>query len=201
MAPVKITLNKAVIDEIDLTPLNKYVEWNKNNFQYFNLEAGKEHYKICAYLSKTLTCKKIIDLGTYMGFSATALSFDDTKQVLSYDIFNWLSDDGSITAESKENITLFIGDYISDLPEIVKDSDLVMIDIDHTGATEIEIMDILRKCNYKGLVLIDDIGLNDEMKKFWDEIPEKKLDISKYAHWSLSGLVIFDPTRFEIILE
>ena len=197
----KIVLDKETIDAIDLTPLNKYVEWNKNNFQYFNLEAGKEHYKLLAYFSKVLKCKSLIDIGTYLGFSAAAMSYDESKHVESYDIFNWLPDDDTITAEKKDNISLHVGDYMSDLKDIIKDTDFILIDIDHTGSTEKEILDELRNLNYKGLVMLDDIGLNKEMKDFYDQIPEKKLDISKVGHWSKTGLVIFDPDRFEIDLQ
>ena len=193
-----IVLDKKEIDAIDLSPLDKYVEWNKHNFQYFNLEAGKEHYKLLAYFSKVLTCKKLVDIGTYLGFSSVALSYDTEKHVESYDIFNWLPDDDTVTAESRENVTLNVGDYMSDFNDIIKDTDFILIDIDHTGATEKEIMNILRDVGYKGLVMLDDIGLNEDMKKFWDEIPEKKIDISSVGHWSRTGLVIFDPSKFDV---
>lgn len=194
---MELVLEKATIDNIDLSSLSKYVDWNANNFQYFNLEAGKEHYKLLAYLSQTLKCRKLVDIGTYLGYSAVALSFNDQKHVYSYDIFNWIPDEGT-TAEAKSNVTLFVGDYMSDFKDIVKDTDLIMIDIDHTGATEAEIMTILRNLNYKGLVLLDDINLNDEMRKFWNDIPETKMDISSVGHWSGTGLVIMDPSRFSV---
>lgn len=198
---MKIVLNKQVIDAIDLTPLNQYVEWNKNNFQYFNLEGGKEHYKILAYFSKTLKCKKLVDIGTYLGFSSVALSYDDSKTVETYDIFNWLPDDGTITCENKENIITNCSDYMSNIEEIIKDCEFILIDIDHTGTTEREIMDLLRKANYKGLVMLDDTNLNEPMKKFVEEIPELKVDITKVSHWSGSQIVIMDPSLYEIIVE
>lgn len=194
---MELVLQKDDINDIDLSSLNKYVDWNSNNFQYFNLEAGKEHYKLLAYLSETLECSKIVDIGTYLGYSAVALSYNDQKHVYSYDIFDWFPGEGT-TAESKSNITLFVGDYMSDFSEIIKDTDLIMIDIDHTGATETEIMNVLRKKQYKGLVLLDDINLNDEMREFWKAIPEKKVDISDVGHWSGTGLVIMDPSRFSL---
>jgi predicted O-methyltransferase YrrM len=199
---MEIVLDKNAINDIDLTPLGKYVDWNTNNYQFFNLEAGKEHYKLLAYLSQTLNCPKLVEIGTYLGYSAVAFSINPNKQICSYDIFNWLpsEEDGKTTAESKSNIKLYVGDYMNDFEEIVKGTDLIMIDIDHSGVTEAEIMDILRKQGYKGLVLLDDINLNDEMRKFWASIPEKKLDITSVGHWSGTGLVIMDPTRFTVTL-
>lgn len=201
MSAKKIVLNKTEIDSIDLSTLNKYVEWH-SNFQYFNLEAGKEHYKLLAYLSKTLECKKLIDIGTYLGYSAVALSFDDSKHIDSYDIFDWIptADENKTTVAARANVKTHVSDYISDLANICKDTDLVMIDIDHSGATEREIMQTLRDCRYTGLVLIDDTKLNAEMIRFFADIPEKKLDISAVGHHSGTGLVIMDPTRFEVSL-
>lgn len=197
----RIVLDKDEIGDVDLSGLNKYVEWHKENFQYFNLGPGKEHYKLLAYLSKTLGCKKLVEFGTYIGQGTVALSYDETKEVHSYDIYSWFPEDGSLTAEKRENIALHICDYIGDIPEIVEDCDLVFLDIDHTGVTERVIMDALRRAGYKGLVLIDDTNLNDEMRQFYAEIPEKKLDVSGVGHWSGSGLVVMDPTRFEVVLE
>jgi predicted O-methyltransferase YrrM len=196
-----ITLDKDKIAETDLSPLNQYVEWHKDNFQYFNLGPGKEHYKLLAYLSKTLNCKKLVELGTYIGQGTVALSYDESKEVHSYDIYSWFPEDGSITAENRENIQLHVCDYIDDMAEIIKDCSLVFLDIDHTGVTERIIMDALRKVGYKGLVLIDDTKLNDEMKSFYADIPEKKMDISDVGHWSGSGLVIMDPSVFEVVVE
>jgi hypothetical protein len=199
MNPLQIVLSNEIIDAIDLTKLNKYVEWNSDNFKYFNLEAGKEHYKLLAYLSTVITSKKIIDIGTYFGFSATAFAYNKDKQIISYDIFDWIPDD-KITIKSAENVQLKVMNCLYDIDNII-DTDLIMIDIDHNGNNELNILDTLRKANYKGLVLLDDIGLNEEMIKLWNDIPEKKIDISSVGHWSKTGLVIFDPSRFDIILN
>ena len=201
MAPFTITLSKTEIDNLDLSNLFKYVEWNNANFKYFDLEAGKEHYRLLSYFSKTLKCKKLIDIGTYLGFSAAALSYDSDKIVESYDIYDWFPVDDTITINNKDNINTYVRNYIDDLAEIIQDTDFILIDIDHSGQTEREIMDKLREIGYKGIVMLDDIGLNTEMKNFFDEIPEKKIDISAVGHWSKTGIVIFDPSRFEILLE
>lgn len=199
MNPQQIVLSKETIDAIDLTSVNNYVEWNKDNFQYFNLEAGKEHYKLLAYLSTVISSKKIIDIGTYFGFSATAFAYNKDKQIISYDIYDWIPDDKT-TVKSLDNVQLKVMNCLYDIDNII-DTDLIMIDIDHNGNNELDILNALRKANYKGLVLLDDIGLNDEMVKLWNDIPEKKIDVSSVGHWSRSGLIIFDPTKFDIVLE
>jgi predicted O-methyltransferase YrrM len=198
--PQNIILNKDAINQIDLSELNEYVDWHTDNFQYFNMEAGKEHYKVLAYISKVLNMKKLIDIGTYLGFSSVALSYNHTNKIHSYDIFDWLPEDKKCAVD-KSNITLHISDYMSDIPEIIKDCEFILIDIDHTGATERIIMAELRKAGYKGLVMIDDIKLNQEMVDFYNEIPEKKIDISSVSHWSGSAIIIMDPSRYDIQIE
>lgn len=43
--------------------------------------------------------------------------------------------------------------------------------------------------NYKGLVVWDDIFLNQDMIDIWNSIPnDEKVDITKYGHFSGTGL-------------
>lgn len=199
MEPLTIKLSKTVLDSIDLGPLFKFVEWNEQNIQYFNLPSGVEHYRLLAYLSTVIPGDKIIDIGTYFGFSAAALSYNSNKKVISYDIFDWIPED-KLTVKNALNIELKVMNCLNDINELAQTS-LILLDIDHNGKNELDILNALRAANYKGLVMLDDIGLNDEMKALWQGIPEKKIDVSIVGHFSLSGIVIFDPTKFDIVLE
>lgn len=194
---IKITLSKKEINAIDLSSLFEYVEWHKDNFKYFNLDAGIEHYRLLAYLSTVIPSTNLIDIGTYLGFSAVALSYNNSKQVYTYDIYDWLPDSPTKTVRNVSNVTVKIMNCLNDL-DIILNTDLILLDIDHNGSNELEILNVLRKNNYKGLLLLDDIGLNPEMIELWENIPEKKIDISDVGHFSKTGLVIFDPDRFEI---
>ena len=49
--------------------------------------------------------------------------------------------------------------------------------------------DWLIKINYKGLLLFDDIHLNNEMRTFWNNIIHKKEDISHIGHITGTGVV------------
>ena len=60
------------------------------------------------------------------------------------------------------------------------------------------IFDALKKKGFSGIVLVDDIKLTEGIKTFWNEIEHKKYDLTKYGHWSGTGLVIFDSSRFEL---
>jgi len=202
MQKQKIILNKDVINAIDLATLEKYIEWKPEFVQYFNKDVGTEHYKLLAYLSTQIQSPKIIEIGTFVGNGTNALSYNESKQVESYDIFNsFPADPNILTVEAKPNVKCFVKDSVGELHNIVKDTDLVFIDIDHTGYTEHIMIDELEKIGYKGLVILDDIKINEGMVNFWNSITQEKFDISAYGHWSGTGIVNFDTSRFEVLLS
>ncbi len=195
-----VLLKKEIIDQIDLSPLEKYVAWSKNDVQYLNMPSGKEHYKLLAYLSTILNCKNLVEIKTGYTLGTTALSYSSDKTVNSYDIYSWLPDNET-TIEQKQNVKLYVTNYLDHVDNMIKDCDLIVIDIDHTGTTEKNILDALRDKQYQGIVLLDDTNLNEDMKKFVENIPEKVIDVTNYGHWSGTHLVVFNPSKFNIILE
>ena len=50
----------------------------------------------------------------------------------------------------------------------------------------------LKTINYLGVLILDDIHLNKEMKFFWENINEDKLDISVFGHSSGTGVVFLN---------
>jgi hypothetical protein len=191
---VKLCIFEDLVNEMDMSHLLPFIEWNVNSKKYFDMEAGKEHYKLVAYLSNLFDNKYFVNIGTHFGFSALALAHDDEARVKSYDVFDHIPDDHT----KKENIQFEIMDYINDMDEIVK-SDFIIVDtLPHDGIEEKRVLDALKKKAYTGVVLFDNINLTEEMKTFWNEIEYKKHDLTKYGHWSGTGLVIFDESRFEL---
>jgi hypothetical protein len=196
-----INLDFDAIKNFSIKSLDKYVCWHEKNAEFFHKDVGKEHYKLLAYLSSILNEKLIIDIGTYFGFSAIALSFNAKTHVITYDVCDWIPDEETNSAKTKENITCKITNCINDIEDIVK-SNLIVIDIDpHDGYEESLILDALRKNKYKGLVIISDILLNEDIKAFWNSIPEDKYDISHFGHWTGTGIVIFDPSNIKIVFD
>lgn len=196
----RITLTRSAIEAVDIGSLLPYVSWNDHK-RFFPSPPGQEHYRLLAYLSTQIKCKRIIDIGTYLGSSAVALSLDMTKEVLTYDIADWIPHlgDGKVTVKDRSNIRCSYDDYLDDLADLVQGCDLVMVDIDHTGRTEELVMQKLREIKYTGLVLLDDIRLNDEMKRFYAAIPERTVDVTEVGHWSGTGIVVFDDSRFQVV--
>lgn len=197
MSIININLNNLEINLIDLSHLTPFTQFHSNK-QYFDLDSGVEHYKILTYLTKFMTCNTFIDIGTYLGFSALALSHDDNKHVITYDIFDSIPDNATTsTIKQKQNITCKLMNCIDDI-DVVINTQFICLDIGHDGHDEAEILQQLQLKGYKGIVFMDDIHLNDEMKKLWESIQLTKIDVTKYGHWSGSGIVIFDDTKFAI---
>ena len=49
---------------------------------------GRQHYKLLSYFSTLYNNSNIIDIGTHRGSSATALSYNQTNTIYSFDIVN-----------------------------------------------------------------------------------------------------------------
>jgi predicted O-methyltransferase YrrM len=210
MSPQIITLDTNVLNAIDMSAMEAYTTWKPSHTQFFTMESGKEHYRLLTFLanevSKTSN-KPIIDIGTYLGFSALALSTPaHGPNVISYDIIDCIPDDEtSLTAKSKSNIDLRITDCLNELDTLIN-TDLICLDVAHDTFTEQEVLTALKANNYKGLLFLDDIHLNKAMDDWWNSIDKglfnlPKYDVSKYGHWSGSGLVVFDPSKYSIQLQ
>lgn len=198
---IEIVLDKFTINQINLSPLKKYADWKKTHVNYFIENSGIEHYKLIAFIAHHFhDNSSFIDIGTYLGYSALALSLNEKHKVVTYDIYDHIPDD-KLTIKNKENITVKFRNCLNDL-ETIKNSPFIVLDVDpHDGQQEIEILEAFQQINWKGIVILDDINKNQEMRIFFDNIKHKKYDISKYRHFAGTGLVIFDPEQYNIILN
>jgi predicted O-methyltransferase YrrM len=195
----KIILDKNIIKNESLDNFKKYNELNDSEF--FG-KCGKEHYKLLSYLSKQFDNSIIIDIGTFRGASAAALSSNKTNSVISFDINNSRFQQ----LNSIENIKFNIDDVLN--PNVLKkhenlilNSSLIFLDIDpHIGKEEYKFLLFLKEKNYKGLLILDDIWYFKSMRdNLWFLIPsENKCDITDIGHWSGTGLVYFDSCKFDI---
>ncbi len=154
-----------------------------HDVSYFHGKSGKEHYRLLMYIAKLYNGKTIYDLGTNKCMSGVALSFGYKTKVKSYDIIKHLPINPMVPY-----VQWIIGD-IRD--EKLINSTFIFMDIDHDGIFENLFYDHLHEIGWKGLLLLDDIHLNNEMKEFWENIKEEKHDITSIGHWSGTGLVEF----------
>jgi hypothetical protein len=184
------------LNSLDLKDLWKFANWHQY-FKYLNMPAGKEHYRLFSHLSWQFPPNTtLIDVGTHIGYSALALSHNPDVNVISYNIQDDIGNQ-NYSVKNKHNIELRIKNCLEDINLLLK-SPLIVLDTLHNGDFEKEFMELLIKNNYDGIVICDDIHLNDAMINFWNWIPLKKIDITQFGHWSGTGIVLFNENKYNL---
>lgn len=175
------------LNQIDLTELSRYI-LEEEFRSYFLADCGKEHYKLISYLSTQFNDSLLLDIGTYKGCSSLALSYNKSNEIISFDIIHNLKR----LSGHPENISYIVDDVLKDSYSwMIMKSPFIILDTYHDGTFEEQFYNKLKDLCYEGILLVDDIYLNKEMKYFWDSIEHKKIDISQFGHHSGTGLVIF----------
>jgi len=211
---------KLKIDETvhlaDLSLHKKYVDWSPGA-QYFTLGAGQEHYKLLAALSAQLPLgSQVVDCGTLYGCSAVALSVNPGVTVHTFDLEDRLTGQGE-RVKQIHNIFFHQQCCIASVTDMLDGVQplIIVLDIDpHDGEQEADFVSKLMMFNYRGLLICDDIHLNEAMKKFWryleklatptqthSEMKWRVLDVTEYGHWSGTGIVVFDPETIDVEVE
>ena len=189
-------MTKIVIDEpnfekklnnITLTELSNKI--NSEEYKtYFLSPFGKEHYILLAYMSTWYNNSVILDIGTLKGCSALALAYNSTNKIKSFNITNQLD-----LNDIPENIEFIVDDILNEkYKDLILSSKIILLDTYHDGTFEKKFHDYLNENKWEGILILDDIKLNQEMIDYWDNIEEPKLDITKYGHWSGTGIVDFN---------
>ena len=78
---MEIKIIREQVKDLDVGHLRD-ISLNRNDW----LPAGQSEYKLYAYLSTFFNKSTILDIGTRVGGSALALSYNPTNQVISYDL-------------------------------------------------------------------------------------------------------------------
>lgn len=189
----------ARVNEVDMTTLAAYTKWHQNSI-FFEQPMGQEHYRLLAFLSHQLdNGETVYDIGTYLGFSALALAANTNINVVTFDLVDHIQTP-LYNTKQRPNITFKIADctQAEHIGSLAK-AQLVMLDVDpHDGVQEPQIVKALQDAGFRGLLLLDDIHLNEPMKQFWESLSLKKYDITKYGHHSGTGIVVFDETFCDV---
>jgi predicted O-methyltransferase YrrM len=166
--------------------------------EYYDVLSGQQEYRLYSYLTTFFNNTTILDIGTFDGRSAVALSHNETNKVISYDIQDKINDKNHLIY-FKPNIEFRIGNVLDDLTEeLVKECKIVLIDIDHYETIETQIISKLKKLNFSGLILLDDVtnhpepAINECMNRLWNSIDESKFDFTQYGHFSGTGVVVMN---------
>lgn len=98
-----------------------------------------------------------------------------------------------------KNIDFIVTEDFTKYLNILLQSPFIHLDISHDGIWENILLELLIKNNYKGIMVMDDIYAFPEMKKIWENLNLNKIDLTKYGHWSGTGLVDFsNQIEFEL---
>ena len=180
------SITKNDLDSINMDRF-KYIN-NKEYQDYFTSPSSIEHYRLLTHISNNLSNSTLIDIGTLKGSSALALSTNQTNTVYSFNLSNELELNSLPT-----NINFIIDDILNEkYRTIILESKVILLDTFHDGTFEKKFHDYLREIGYRGVLLLDDIALNNEMIEFWNSIDEDKTDISYIGHITGTGIVYFN---------
>jgi predicted O-methyltransferase YrrM len=198
-----IALSKHEVNQLDLTHLAHFLQWNPAYQQYFLQDAGKEPYKLIAYLSKTIG-GVAVDMGTLYGSSALALSYNEQTQVMTLDTKRQIPDaQDLVTPVKRPNVRMIVASCQTLLPHAAK-ANLVLLDIDAHLTTEIKkVIHELAYYRFKGILVLDNIHLNDDMKSLWIDVGKelnncKTIDATTLGHHTGTGIIVYDPKHIDI---
>lgn len=197
---MKIEISNSILDNFQL--INKEYLVDKT---FYDLPSGQQEYHLYSYLTTFFNNTVILDIGTLNGRSAVSLSHNETNQVISYNITDDICNPNH-KIYTKSNIEFRIKDILEDLTEeFVKKVKIIVIDIDHFETIETKIIKKLDELHFSGIILLDDINRTivsrpNYIQRLWNKLPYRKIDITRYAHWSGTG-AIFMNTDIEFIFE
>jgi predicted O-methyltransferase YrrM len=170
------------VRNIDNSPLKKFIK-KRSHQKLVNGRAGREHYKLLAYISLKIQNGFIVELGTHHGTSSLAMSVNKTNTIRTYDVV-----DSYAVTEQPSNVTRVIGN-IFDLNEqhYLLKSDLIFLDTAHLGDFEWQVYSFLKENKFQGIIIYDDILWSKEMIDFWNKVDLPKHDITDIGHGSGKG--------------
>lgn len=182
-------MNSLNLEKIDL------FKWDTNLsiFSLFNeewrsyIEMPNNYYKLLSFIVDQLKPKIIVELGAYTGASTVALlsSMEKDSHIYSIDKI----DDWRFVDKSDPRLSLLVGNSIELVDLVPNNIDIIFIDTDHTKDQITKEWEVYRhKISPNGVVILDDIHLNDGMTEFWNSLPYNKIDLSEYHN---TGFGIF----------
>ena len=181
---------------------SKIIFHDVNNYEEYFSACGAQHYRLLSYLSSQFQNSNIIDIGTHRGNSALALSYNKTNTIHTFDIVSninphIMTHTKNITCY-KENI--FEEETANKYKELILSCPFILLDVDpHDGGNELIWYEYLKKIDYKGFVICDDIWYFKEMRdNFWYNISHvERYDLTHLGHWSGTGVINFNRDTYK----
>ena len=185
------------VNEINnLDFINNFRDIIDVNHDEFYSKPGKEHYKLLSYFSTLFNNSNIMDIGTHMGYSAVALSYNKSNTIYTFDIIDKVSDN----IKSIQNINfcydnLFNKDTFYKWKKTILSCPFIFLDVDpHNGTMELDFLSYIKEIGYSGFIICDDIWYFKDMRNnFWYKIEDEyKYDLTNIGHWSGTGIITFN---------
>jgi len=188
-------------ETIKSIPFDQYYEPFFNgvpscNTEYFG-KCGNEHYRLLSYFSTLVNNSTIINICTYDGKSALALSYNESNIVHTFDVINSVT---NANICQRKNIEFHSDNLFEESGQdlwkdtILKSSFIFLKMEPHNGFMEMDFYHFLHKINYKGFIICDDIWHFKEMRdNFWYKIPyEYRYVLTEFGHFSGTGIISFN---------
>ena len=171
----------------------------------FHAQAGWDHYRLLGWLSQQVPNSIVSEIGTYFGDGSFAMGSEPSNYVYSFDIV----DKGKGIYEMNKmsparfhteapNIHFVQANVLSMhkcLQLGLLSSSIILLDTLHLPYTkpfEMGFFQWLVDHKYKGMLLLDDITLTAEMRRWWRSITfPTKYNITIVGHATGTGLVDF----------
>ncbi len=154
----------------ELSPLiNEVLKYTLANHPHAHMVSGKEQGLLLQFLSRMIQPKRILEIGTFTGFSglclAEGLAAEGELHTLE------LREEDAATAKAyfkrsshKDKIHLHIGNALEIIPALNEKWDLVFIDADKTGYINYYDL-VLLNLQPNGWILADNIFFHGEVMK------------------------------------
>lgn len=173
-APAKLRLDLTRVAPLDADLIAKAAG---HRFEcFFTGPPGQEAYTLLAHVSKQLPAGSLVlDLSECGGLNALALSANKGVRVQTTDS---LEVDAPVTHVAS--------------PGPLADAAVVHIDCPQYATPEF--LATLKSQGFRGVAIVDDIRLNQEMRALWTHATQtySTLDITRIGHGVGTGLVVFD---------
>lgn len=164
--------------------------------QWFSAPFG-EHYKLINSLCKSLSLRKVVEVGSFTGMSALIWMLNNVS-LTSIDIVPWNEFDDTVLSDaliqdasfSQKILDLMDVDSFNEMIPDFLSSDLIFLDGPKDGIFEQEVVPkLINLLSGRSVwLLLDDIHLR-AMQPCWDAITNEKYDLSLIGHSSGTGLV------------
>lgn len=175
---------KEELDAIDMEPVKAMFQ-KVPETRFLTMKAGEEHYRLLRWISEKHNEIMIAELGSYMGLSTVCLAWNKENVVYAYDVdFSLLK-----WKEQPKNVDLIQVKDQSFFHETIIACDIIFVDTNHFGVMELAVYKFLKEREWKGVLIYDDIYLNDEMKRVWESIDKYKIDATALGHVYGTGIV------------